>query len=222
MFTQLPEHRALTGGGGLGIGLALSRKLVALHGGTIVANSSGLGHGSQFVVRLPLAAAVERAGPLPAPAGTPPPGPRPEVTPVSRRVLVVDDNVDSSEGLRALLELEGHAVEALNDGPSALLAVEWFAPEIVLLDIGLPGMDGYEVARRLRTSPSGRGLLLCAVTGWGQPADKERANAAGFDLHVTKPLSLQMLRGVLREAVRRDPARLSAPRAGDAARAAPG
>ncbi|HEU4619724.1 MAG TPA: PAS domain S-box protein [Gammaproteobacteria bacterium] len=186
MFSQVPEHRSRTGGGGLGIGLSLSRQLVELHGGSIEARSAGLGEGSEFVIRLPLA----------APAAAPKPVEQPQASPASGdrgRVLIVDDNVDAAAILAKLLELKGHAVRAVNDGPAALHVMDSFAPRIVLLDIGLPEMDGYEVARRIRARPEGREILLIAVTGWGQHEDKQRAACAGFDHHVTKPVDLRSL-----------------------------
>ncbi len=188
MFTQVPEHRERTGGGGLGIGLALSRQLVALHGGHIEALSEGLGTGSEFVVELPLArtpavrAAVDdrRAGRSPA-----------------RRVLVVDDNVDAADSLCKLLELDGHDVRVAHGSRAALECVEAFAPDVVLLDIGLPELDGYEVARRIRAGARGPDVLLVALTGWAQDADKRRARDAGFDRHLTKPVDIGELEALI-------------------------
>lgn len=179
MFTQVPEHRAHMGGGGLGIGLALSRRLAELHGGTLEAASEGLGRGSDFTLRLPLAEAATAQRTQPA---------RVAAERCARRVLVVDDNVDAADTLRLVLELQGHETEVAYDSASALTAVERFAPDCVLLDIGLPGIDGYETARRIRKLPGGRRLRLIAVTGWGQEEDKQRAFAAGFDAHLTKPV----------------------------------
>ena len=189
MYSQVPEHEAHTGGGGIGIGLALSRRLLALHEGTIEARSEGLGHGSEFTVRLPLAASDEPAA---GAAGRRSRGPAPP-----QRVLVVDDNADVAESLRIALELDGHAATTAHDGPAALAAMERFAPSAVLLDIGLPGMDGYEVAQRIRVLPGGRDVLLIAVTGWGQDEDRRRAQAAGFDAHVTKPVEGEALSALL-------------------------
>lgn len=189
MFSQVPEHRARRGGGGLGIGLALSRSLVELHGGSLVATSDGPGHGSEFVLRLPRgdAAAIAhddapQAAALPA---------------MSRRILIVDDNVDAATSLRAALEWSGHTVEVAHDGPASLGLLQGFAPAVVLLDIGLPHMDGYEVARRVRSLANGANLLLVAITGWGQAIDRARAREAGFDVHMTKPVGLAALEAAL-------------------------
>jgi signal transduction histidine kinase/ActR/RegA family two-component response regulator len=189
MFVQVPEHRAHSGGSGLGIGLALSRRIIELHGGSIWARSEGLGHGSEFFIRLPLAASqavAEEIGSERIPA----PGP-------SRHVLIIEDNVDAAHMLRVALESFGHAVRVAHDGPSGLAEFETLAAEVVLLDIGLPGMDGYNVARQLRESPRGREVLLIAVTGWGQENDRERSRHAGFDAHLTKPVRLEELRAVM-------------------------
>jgi signal transduction histidine kinase/CheY-like chemotaxis protein len=189
MFAQVPEHRARSGGGGLGIGLALSRRLVELHGGAIWATSSGLGHGSEFVIRLPLATSTSVADEMIRE--------RSPVAQPGRQVLIIEDNVDAANALRLALESFGHAVQVAHDGPSGLAKLEELAPEVVLLDIGLPGMDGYEAARRLRTGRRGRDVLLVAVTGWGQKDDRERARAVGFDAHLTKPATLEELRAVM-------------------------
>jgi PAS domain S-box-containing protein len=189
MFSQVPEHRTRTGGGGLGIGLSLSRQLIELHGGSIEAQSRGLGEGSEFVIRLPLA---------PPAAGTAQAAQRSSAAGPQQRVLIVDDNVDAANILAKLLSLKGHVVHAVHDGAAALQAVEVFAPAVVLLDIGLPEMDGYEVARRIRARPDGAHMLLVAVTGWGQHEDKQRAAAAGFDHHLTKPVDLASLERLLR------------------------
>lgn len=191
MFTQVPEHRQWTGGGGLGIGLALSRKLTELHGGRLTAQSEGPGHGSEFVVRLPVAARERGAAETPEDGG--------EAPPVPRQVLLVDDNRDAAEALRMLLEMKGHRVRVVYDGPTALEVFADEVPDVVLLDIGLPRMDGLEVARRIRAMPGGRDVVLCAVTGWGQDQDKRRSADAGFDIHLTKPVDLARLEAVLRD-----------------------
>src|SRR5262249_55406724 len=152
------------------------------HGGSVSVTSQGIGHGSEFVVRLPAVtdnSAKEAAQLMGAQTAASAP----------RRVLVVDDNVDAAESTAMLLPFLGHLVEVAYDGPSALFAVRDFQPEIVLLDIGLPGMSGYEVARQLRANPENEGLVLAAVTGYGQDEDVRRSREAGFDYHLTKPLA---------------------------------
>jgi two-component system CheB/CheR fusion protein len=183
-FSQ--EVRALDRAqGGLGLGLPLVRRLVEMHGGVVTAASGGSGLGSEFVVTLPreLSAGRKRRSPLAAPA-TPEPA-RP------RRILVVDDERANAESLADLLEEDGHQTLAVHDGPSALAAARTFAPDVVLLDLGLPGMSGYEVASRLRGEPSGSSILVIAVTGY-QP-DGPRLEQAGFDRHLIKPTSTKKL-----------------------------
>ncbi len=190
LFTQV-DRSLDRSQGGLGIGLTLVRQLVEMHGGQVEAHSDGPGRGSEFVVRLPaLAAEAVSEAPPPAPAGPPARGP-------GRRVLVVDDNWDAAESLALLLEVAGHQVRTCPDGRSALEAAEQFRPEAVLLDIGLPGMDGYEVARRMRQLPATRGALLVALTGYGQEDDQRRAHEAGFNHHLIKPADLEALAGLL-------------------------
>jgi PAS domain S-box-containing protein len=167
--------------GGLGIGLALVRGLVALHGGRIEASSQGLGRGSEFRVWLPMpregaAGAHTVSGPASQNAVSP------------RRILVVDDNRDSAQSLGFLLEHSGHSVRLAHDGQEALLAARDFQPEIAFLDIGLPKLDGYELARAIRGETWGQGIVLFALTGWGHEDDRQRARAAGFNGHLTKPI----------------------------------
>jgi len=180
MFTQVPEHRARSGGGGLGIGLAISRRLVELHGGSICARSKGLGCGSEFLIRLPLGTSVLRARS----------GLRHERGAAQRRqrILIIEDNVDVAKALRVLVTSIGHVAQTAQDGPSGIKLLETFTPDVLLLDIGLPGMSGYEVARRVRSMPIGARVLIVAVTGWGQDCDREHARQAGFDHHLTKPI----------------------------------
>ena len=168
--------------GGLGIGLTLARRIVALHGGSIVARSDGPGRGAEFEVRLPTLRAgtefaLERAGRL-----DPPHGAR------RRSVLVVDDNADAANSVAMLLRMAGHEVHVEGDGKSAIARVAEVSPEIVLLDIGLPGMNGYEVARQLRASPGGGDMVIYAMTGYGQPEDRDRSMESGFDGHLVKPV----------------------------------
>ena len=177
--------------GGLGIGLTLVRRLLDLHGGTITAVSSGPGHGSEFVVRLPLAKGpvAEASGPSPAKAE--------KVRARRLRVLVVDDNADATESMALLLGLWGHDVTTAKDGAAAVAAARREHPQVVLLDIGLPGMDGYEVARRIRADAETKRAVLIAMTGYGQAEDRQRAHAAGFALHLVKPVEPDALRRAL-------------------------
>ena len=186
MFSQV-EPALERSQGGLGIGLALARGLVELHGGSIEARSSGAGQGSEFVVRLPRAKAqgMDVVGSLQDARAVP-----------NLRVLVVDDNCDAAESLAMMLSLTGHEVATAHDGESALAEAARFAPEAVLLDIGMPGMNGYDVAQRLRELPHGKHVLLVALTGWGQEDDKRRAMEAGFDHHLTKPVDAASLSAV--------------------------
>jgi signal transduction histidine kinase/CheY-like chemotaxis protein len=180
MFSQVREIQERSAGG-LGIGLALSRGLIEMHGGSVSARSPGLGQGSEFEVRLPLSvgAAAAAAAEAPVPDGT---------STHRRRVLVADDNVDAGESLAMLLRLDGHQVELARNGPEALELYERMRPDIAILDIGMPGLSGYDVARRIRQHKDANGVKLIALTGWGQESDKKRAMASGFDHHFTKPV----------------------------------
>jgi PAS domain S-box-containing protein len=182
--------------GGLGIGLTLARTLVTMHGGSVRAFSSGPGHGSELVVRLPLAAAAEALAEAPAPREGPVPcessaGP-------ALRVLVVDDNEDVAQALQDLLTLLGHEVTLARDGPAALAAAADVRPDLVLLDIGLPGMDGYTVAEQLREIGQDQAELV-ALTGYGREEDLRRARSAGFDRHIVKPVDAAALCGLIAE-----------------------
>ena len=187
MFSR-GDHAGGRGPGGLGIGLALARKLAEMHGGSLTATSDGPGRGSEFVLRAPLS---ERAREAPA-AEVQPPSP---VT--GKRVLVVDDNVDAAETLGLLLSALGADARVVHDGERALEAMKIYQPDLVILDIGMPGMDGYEIARRIRADFSRQPAKLVALTGWGQEEDRRRAEAAGFDHHLTKPADIAVLRSLL-------------------------
>ena len=172
---------------GLGLGLTLVRRLVELHQGTVHASSEGLDRGSRFVVRLPA------LPPGTAPERAPNSGRSAEGPTATHRILVVDDNVDAAESSAAVLRLDGHEVQVAWDGPDALQAAEHFRPDVVLLDIGLPGMDGYEVARQLRTMPVLADAVLIALSGYGGEQHVERCQQAGFDSHLVKPANLEQL-----------------------------
>ncbi|HJV61137.1 MAG TPA: response regulator, partial [Albitalea sp.] len=166
--------------GGLGVGLTLARRLVELHGGQVQAYSEGPRKGSEFRVVIPCVSVVQ--GGSAAPEG------EPAVPAVNgRRILIVDDNQDAAESIAQYLQLEGHEVKTVSDGMQALACVPVFAPQIVVLDIGLPVLSGYEVARRMRALPQTRDVLLIALTGYGQKEDQLRAAEAGFDRHFVKP-----------------------------------
>jgi PAS domain S-box-containing protein len=193
LFVQAADHRDRSEGG-LGIGLSLVRKLVEMHGGTITAHSAGRGQGSEFVVRLPVlpdhpcsSDDTKREGSI---LGA--------TTPLRRRILVVDDNIDAAVSLARLLKrLFGQDVRVSHDGPGALESIAQFFPDVVLLDIGMPGMDGYEVATRIRKDPNFSSLKLIALTGWGQETDRLRSREVGFDLHLVKPVDPDALRRIL-------------------------
>jgi two-component system CheB/CheR fusion protein len=178
LFSQV--HRSITNSrGGLGIGLSIVKRLVELHGGTIEVQSEGLGRGSAFVVRLPRCVlgrlpTADRIVPLPRHEG--------------RRVLVVDDNVDAVESLATLLRLAGHSVQIAHDGAAAIALAETARPDVAVLDLGMPRLSGFDVARWLRRQPWGADIRLIAVTGWGQEEDRRRSREAGFDSHLTKPV----------------------------------
>lgn len=197
MFSQLAPALDRSQGG-LGIGLALVRGLTQLHGGSVAAFSSGPGTGSEFVIRLPLA----------ADATTPAADVEPQMPQASgMRIVVIDDNADAAESLCVVLELEGHEVRTAADGVAGLALIDEFAPQAVILDIGLPRMNGYEVARRIRLAHRDAEILLIAVTGWGQQQDKQIASDAGFDHHFTKPVDPRELQRVLTERQSRQRAR---------------
>lgn len=185
--------------GGLGIGLTLARRIVEMHGGQLRAHSEGPGHGSRFVVHLPLKPPLSAPAPelVQPPAAEAPPG-------ASCRALVVDDNLDAAHTLATILQLLGHATQCLSDPHQVVAAVDAFAPDIVFLDIGMPGMSGYDVARRLRARhATADALTLVALTGWGQPEDRRRTAETGFDHHLVKPADLAAIERICGEVVKR-------------------
>jgi CheY-like chemotaxis protein len=175
----------------LGIGLTLVSTLAELHGGTVEARSGGIGQGSEFVVRLPILGdppeLLPRLAPTEATAGA------------ARRVLVVDDNRDEVESLAMLLQLGGHETHMAHDGLEAVEAANALQPDVILLDVGLPGLNGYEVARRIREQQKAKRLVLVALTGWGQDDDRRRSKQAGFDAHLVKPVDPTTLGKLLDE-----------------------
>jgi CheY-like chemotaxis protein len=176
--------------GGLGIGLALARGLVHMHGGTIAAESAGIGAGAEFVIRLPLARDVAPA-PLAPPAGLRSIG--------GLRVLVADDNEDAVESAALVLALNGNEVRLAADGLEAVEAADRYRPDVVLLDIGMPKLNGFEACRRIRAAPWGKDMLVVAVTGWGQDEDRRRTAEAGFDAHFTKPVDFASVMALIGE-----------------------
>ena len=190
MFTQIDTSigRSVSG---LGIGLTLVKNLVEMHDGTVDVHSAGVGRGSEFVVRLPVA--VEAPEPPPARTAAAPPAA------TARRILVVDDNRDSAESLAMLLELAGNETHTAFDGLEAVAAAAAFRPDVVLCDIGLPKLNGYEVAREIRERPRGEKVVLVALTGWGQAEDRQKSRDAGFDAHMVKPVDFAALMKVLAE-----------------------
>jgi signal transduction histidine kinase len=171
--------------GGLGLGLALVKALVELHGGSVRAHSEGTDLGSTFTVHLPRIVDVERVNTQGAP--------RPRDRSASRSILVIEDNADGREMLRAVLAMAGHDVHVAPDGPSGLAAAAELSPDVALIDIAMPGMDGHEVARRLRATDKGKAMRLVAISGFGQPADRQRSLEAGFDAHLIKPFAVEAL-----------------------------
>jgi signal transduction histidine kinase len=189
MFAQ-SDHSTARNHGGLGIGLTLVRGIVEMHGGEVEARSAGPRLGSEFVVRLPLAENFQ-------PASSSPELPPSNAGLSRQRILVVDDNRDAAESLAMLLKVLGAEVDVVHDGPAALAALEDRRPAVVLMDIGMPGMDGYQVAQLIRQDPRFHDITLIALTGWGQEEDRRRAHASGFDHHLLKPVDIQALQTLL-------------------------
>jgi CheY-like chemotaxis protein len=191
MFSQVSDRKQHHQGG-LGIGLSLARGLVEMHGGQLTAHSAGLDQGSEFIVRLP-ACEAEASDQLDVGSTTV------DANAGARcRILVVDDLKDNADSLASLLETMGHVVEVRYDGAQAIQAAEEFDPQIAFIDLGMPQVDGFEVCRRIRARPWGAKMYLVAQTGWGQEFDRRRTQAAGFDLHMVKPLELEALGPLLR------------------------
>jgi PAS domain S-box-containing protein len=190
LFAQGPRSIARSEGG-LGLGLTIARTLVEMHGGTIVAESAGEGKGSQFIVRLPASDPAIGGNEPAAPAEQQPAGRR------ATRILVVDDHIDTAQSLARLLRARRHNVDVVHDGADALLAAEKTAPDVVLLDLGLPGIDGYEVAERLRAKEKGTRATIIAISGYGQEEDRIRSTAAGIDHHLVKPVMFPQLEALL-------------------------
>jgi CheY-like chemotaxis protein len=173
--------------GGLGIGLALARRLIEMQGGTITAHSDGPGKGTAFVVAMPICQ-TDATRPSPSPG---------DVSHVSSRVVIIDDNQDAAHTMSMFVQQLGGSARVAHDAKSGMAAVQDFQPDIVFLDIGLPGMDGYETCRRIRRQPAARHIVIIAVTGWGQAQDKQRAMDAGFDAHLTKPVDPKAFASIL-------------------------
>ncbi len=171
--------------------MTLVKRLVEMHGGSIEASSGGPGQGSEFVVRLPLPRHSVPQESRPAD------GHRLAASSARRRVLVADDNRDAADSLALMLRLGGHEVHAVHDGQEAFEAAAWFRPDLALLDIGMPRLNGYDCCRRIREQSWGRQIVLVAITGWGQEEDKRRATEAGFDRHLTKPVAPAALEKLL-------------------------
>jgi CheY-like chemotaxis protein len=191
MFSQ--DARAMQKSqGGLGIGLSLVRSLVGLHGGTVEAASEGPGRGSTFTIRIPCLPA-QASAPAPADADAAPAGGA-----AGLKVLLVDDNVDAATTLAAMLDMLDYRTRTVHSGLDVLPAAQAFEPDVVLLDIGLPGLSGYDVARQLRADPQVAQTWIIAVTGWGAEADRQRGRDAGFDHHLTKPVNVEELLALLR------------------------
>jgi signal transduction histidine kinase len=172
---------------GLGVGLTLVRRLIEMHGGSVEASSEGAGKGSEFIIRLPV---LTQSSPAPARViqAVPPEHPH-----VRRRILVVDDNLDSAESMTMMLKLSGHDVAMAHDGLEAVKLAREFQPDVALLDLGMPKLDGYEAARSIREQSWGQDMMLVALTGWGQAEDKRRSREAGFDAHLVKPIDFDAL-----------------------------
>jgi CheY-like chemotaxis protein len=201
MFVQVHAEQSPKPGGGLGIGLYLVRQLVTMHGGTVEAASGGVGAGSTFTVKLPIAATAELPD-MRIAARTRDVHPRP------RRILVVDDNADAADSLAHILRLAGHQVTTANNGLEAVQHARQNALDVIFMDVGMPGIDGVEAAKRIRSLPGHRNTRIVALTGWGHDHDRERTKAAGMDMHLVKPVEFEAINALLAEleGARRDTA----------------
>ncbi len=198
IFSMFEQSHTVSGqmASGLGIGLSLARRFAEMHGGSVQARSEGPGKGSEFTIRLPaLPAAQPDAGGAAAHAPAPPAH--------AARVLVVDDNRDAADSLQVLFQMEGYQVAAAYDGYAALAAVAAGAPDLIVMDLGMPGMDGYETARQIRRLPGARAILMIALTGWGQSDARNRTREAGFDFHLIKPVDFNDIIGLVRDRLRK-------------------
>jgi CheY-like chemotaxis protein len=192
MFSQL-DRSLERPQSGLGIGLHLVKRLVEMHGGTVQAQSAGMGHGSEFVVRLP---ALPMSSALESQPAAPEWPSQPQKV-KGRRILVVDDNVDNAESLALLLEMDGHETSTAHDGSAAISRAEQIRPDVVLLDLGLPIMSGFDACRHIREQPWGKAMVLIAITGWGQDVDRRMSREAGFDHHLVKPVDTRDITAIL-------------------------
>jgi CheY-like chemotaxis protein len=190
MFSQV-DRSLEKSQGGLGIGLSIVRQLVEMHGGTVEARSEGHGFGSEFVVRLPVLAP---SGHEPQPTAE---SEQPSGAPAERRIVVADDNEDSAFTMAMMLKIMGHDVRTAHDGFEAIKVAEAFRPELILLDIGMPILNGYDACRRIREQSWGKGVVMVALTGWGQDEDKRQSREAGFDHHLVKPIEPEALEKLL-------------------------
>jgi CheY-like chemotaxis protein len=196
LFSQ--ARRAHTLEGGLGVGLSIARALANLHGGTLQAQSEGPGRGSEFILRLPLRSSVVQVSDVRNAADDRAPAPR--VSTAARKVLVCDDNVDAADTLSALLRSIGYEVHTTYEGSAALRVGRELRPQVMVLDLGMPGLDGYAVAKAVRNDVALTGMRLVALSGYGQPEDRKRTSEAGFDVHLVKPVNVDVLVAALTEA----------------------
>jgi CheY-like chemotaxis protein len=199
LFTQV-DRTLEKSQGGLGVGLTIVKRLIEMHGGRVEAHSEGYGLGSEFIVRLPVAvpAAPEQQGDGEAPA-------QPTV---GHRILLADDNVDAATSLALMLQMMGHEVRTAHDGLEAVAAASEFRPDLILMDIGMPKLNGYDACRRIREQPGGKDVVMVALTGWGQDEDKRRSEEAGFNTHLIKPVEPATIENLLTELRSPDPGKV--------------